>query len=132
MNTQIIIPTCIRRRRRWWWGGCWYRIIRNNRIIIKWKIVFKNEISSEIKYELNNSSNSSNNNQVLEIKNISEHLINKLFPNIYIINGKNMYQFKCTEVSSAAAFDWLLNFEPYCYFEEILKKEIYGKWFWKN
>ena len=41
--------------------------------------------------------------------------------------AKNMYQFKCTEVSSAAAFDWLLNFEPYCYFEEILKKEIYGK-----
>jgi len=62
---------------------------------IKWKIVFKNDIGSEIKYELNNSSN---NNQVLEQNNISEHLINKLFPNIYIINCKNMYQFKYNNI----------------------------------
>ena len=79
---------------------------------IKWKIVFKNDIGSEIKYELNNSSNNNNNNQVLEQNNILEHLINKLFPNIYIINCSNMYQFKYNNIE-------LLNDD-----NNIIQKEI--------
>jgi hypothetical protein len=77
---------------------------------IKWKIVFKNELGTEIKYEPNNS-NISNSN-TLESNNISEHLINKLYPNIYIINGKNMYQFKCNNIE-------LLNDD-----NNIIQKEI--------
>lgn len=54
---------------------------------------------------------------------IQENTLTELEINI----AKNMYLAKCTEVSSAAAFDWILNFEPFCYFEEILKQELYGK-----
>lgn len=77
---------------------------------IKWKIVFKNELDTEIKYEQNNS-------KVLDIKNnlegnTKEHLINKLYSNIYIINGKNMYQFKYNNIE-------LLNDD-----NNIIKKEI--------
>ena len=83
---------------------------------IKWKIVFKNEIDTEIKYEQNN-------NKTVDTKNILdgntknyqmqvEHLINKLYPNIYIINGKNMYQFKYNNIE-------LLNDD-----NNILQKEI--------
>ena len=100
---------------------------------IKWKIVFKNEISSEIKYELNNSSNSSNNNQVLEIKNISEHLINKLFPNIYIINGKNMYQFKYNNIELLNEDNHIIQKEiDYTNFDYIKYNRLIGESLVKN
>ena len=83
---------------------------------IKWKIVFKNEIDTEIKYEQNNNKTVDTNN-ILDgnTKNSqmqAEHLINKLYPNIYIINGKNMYQFKYNNID-------LLNDD-----NNILQKEI--------
>lgn len=97
---------------------------------IKWKIVFKNEINSEIKYEQNTNSN---NSKVLEINNISEHLINKLYPNIYIINGKNMYQFKYNNIELLNDDNYIVQKEiDYTNFDYIKYNRLIGECLTKN
>jgi hypothetical protein len=100
---------------------------------IKWKIIFKNDIGSEIKYEPNNSNSNSNSNNTLEPNNISEHLINKLYPNIYIINSKNMYQFKCNNIELLNDDNNIIQKEiDYANFDYIKYNRLIGECLSKN
>ena len=104
---------------------------------IKWKIVFKNEFNTEIKYEQNNS-------KVSDINNMSEahtekdatnslHLINKLYPNIYIINAKNLYQFKYNNIELLNDDNYIVQKEiDYTNFDYIKYNKLIGECLVKN
>lgn len=38
---------------------------------------------------------------------------------------KKIFQYQCAKMTKPAAFAWLLSFEPYCYYESQLKRELY-------
>lgn len=44
-----------------------------------------------------------------------------------ISQAKIIYNFQCTKMTRAVAFSWLLGFEPYCYYETQLNKELNDK-----
>jgi hypothetical protein len=98
---------------------------------IKWKIVFKNEINSEIKYEHNNKISDINN--ISETQTDNDHLINKLYPNIYIINGKNMYQFKYNNIELLNEDNNIIQKEiDYTNFDYIKYNKLIGECLSKN
>jgi hypothetical protein len=37
---------------------------------------------------------------------------------------KKIFRYQCSEMTKNAAFTWLLSFEPYCYYETQLRKEL--------
>ena len=41
-----------------------------------------------------------------------------------IKHAKILYKYQCTLMTKSAAFSWLLNFEPYCYYEMQLNREL--------
>jgi hypothetical protein len=41
-----------------------------------------------------------------------------------IKHAKILFQYQCSLMTKSAAFSWLLNFEPYCYYEMQLNKEL--------
>lgn len=41
-----------------------------------------------------------------------------------LLHAKKIFNYQCTKMTKAAAFAWLLDFEPYCYFENQLNKEF--------
>ena len=43
-----------------------------------------------------------------------------------LISVKKMFNYQCTKMTKAAAFAWLLSFEPYCYCQAQLNQELNG------
>lgn len=41
-----------------------------------------------------------------------------------IFHAKKIFNYQCTKMTKSAAFSWLLSFEPYCYYESQLNKEL--------
>jgi len=44
-----------------------------------------------------------------------------------MLHAKKIFNYQCSKMTKAAAFSWLLSFEPYCYYENQLNKELNGK-----
>jgi hypothetical protein len=63
----------------------------------------------------NNDEDPSKHDRMFKKDNLSEEEIK---------HAKILYKFQCTLMTKFAAFSWLLNFEPYCYYEMQLKKEL--------
>lgn len=43
---------------------------------------------------------------------------------VELMHAKILFEYQCTLMTKAAAFSWLLSFEPYCYYEMQLNKEL--------
>jgi len=43
---------------------------------------------------------------------------------VELLHAKILFDYQCTLMTKAAAFSWLLSFEPYCYYEMQLNKEL--------
>ncbi len=41
-----------------------------------------------------------------------------------IHQAKKLFTYQCTKMTKAAAISWILCFEPYCYYETQIKKEL--------
>jgi hypothetical protein len=41
-----------------------------------------------------------------------------------LIHLRKIFMYQCTKMTRAAAFSWILSFEPYCYYESQLKVEL--------
>jgi hypothetical protein len=41
-----------------------------------------------------------------------------------LLYARKIFNFQCTKMTKSAAFSWLLSFEPYCYYESQLNKEL--------
>ena len=44
-----------------------------------------------------------------------------------LMHAKILFDYQCTLMTKAGAFSWLLSFEPYCYYEMQLNKELNGQ-----
>jgi hypothetical protein len=41
-----------------------------------------------------------------------------------ILHAKKIFNYQCTKMTKSAAYSWLLSFEPYCFYESQLNKEL--------
>jgi hypothetical protein len=101
---------------------------------IKWKIIFKdtNQIMST-EYSQQSSIPLNDQNNQIDSQQLTDHIITTLFPNLFIINSKNKYQFKYTDIQLELDDIDLVSYEiEYSSFDHFKFNKEIGEQFEKN